>query len=145
MVSGAIFSFIVIVMIVKFNSLSEDAKLPNTNIVGPVKGKPLDPANSSDPFQVTPSVKNKALTSTSNTTSPSKNSTDPLDQALHIMLKDNLVINGLPARKLDDGTVIIDTRGRLKTVSVARLNKDGEVVMSEYQESPLQLNEVHNP
>lgn len=68
---------------------------------------------------------------------------DGLTNALNDMLKDNLTLHDLPAKKLADGTVIIDTRGRLKTVTVARLNEDGELVISEFNESPEKLTAQH--
>ena len=136
--SGAVVIFLAIIAIVALN-LKSDNKSAKPLITHTPKTTQATSDNS-QPQISSPPISKQTVTSPQKT-DLSNNSVDPMDKALDEMLRDNLVINGLPARKLKDGTVIIDTRGRLKTVSVATLNENGEVVISEHKESLLQLKE----
>jgi len=54
--------------------------------------------------------------------------------ALNDSLKNNLSINDVASTTRQDGTVIIHSEDRLQTISVAHINKLGNLVISEYNQ-----------
>ena len=73
-----------------------------------------------------------------NSTTSSNNSL-PLEHIseLNKTLDNNLSLQGVHATKREDGTVIIHSQGKLQTISVARIDEQGNLVFEEHNQSIL--------